>query len=191
MIEIKIVLTVGHSLLKNGCYTSADGKVYGGCNEYVWSKRFSKQLAQALRKNGHTVTKIVCPEKTFTSSTQERSYKLNLINSGNYDLVIELHLNAATPTAEGTEVLYKSTAGKKYATQVQKQLSTIFKDRGIKQRSDLYILNGTKPPAILIETFFCTNKNDYKKGKGLVNRKKLAKLVAKGVENALYKERAG
>ena len=182
---MKIALTVGHSQLKNGSYTSADGKQYGGCNEYVYSKRLSKQVAQALRKNGHTVTRIVCPEKIFTSSTQEKTYKLNLINSGNYDLVIELHLNAATPTAEGTEVLYKSTAGKKYATQVQKQLSTIFKDRGIKQRSDLYILNGTKPPAILIETFFCTSKSDYKKGKGLVKRRKLAKLIAKGIEKAI------
>lgn len=184
MIQIKIALTVGHSLLKNGCYTSADGKIYGGCNEYTYCKRLSKELTQALRKNGHTVTRIICPEKTFISSTQERSYKLNIINSDNYDLVIEVHLNAATPSAEGTEVLYKSNNGKKFATQVQKQLSTIFKDRGIKQRSDLYILNGTKPPAILIETFFCTNKKDYKKGKGLANRKKLAKLIAKGIEQA-------
>ena len=106
---MKIALTVGHSLLKNGCYTSADGKSYGGCNEYKYNKAFSKQVANALRKNGHDVTRIACPEKTFISSTQERSYKLNKINSGDYDLVIELHLNAASPSAKGTEVLYKST----------------------------------------------------------------------------------
>ena len=60
---MKIALTVGHSLLKNGCYTSADGKTYGGCNEYKWCKAFSKQLASALKKNGHKVKRIVCPEK--------------------------------------------------------------------------------------------------------------------------------
>lgn len=178
---MKIALTVGHSLLKNGNYTSADGKAYGGCNEYKWCKAFSKQVASALKKNGHTVKRIVCPEKKFTSSIQEKTYKLNKINSGNYDLVIELHLNAAPPSAKGTEVLYKSSAGKNYAEKVQKQLASVFADRGIKLRDNLYILNGTKPPAILVETFFCTNKNDYKKAKGLKNRKKLAKLLAKGI----------
>lgn len=65
---------------------------------------------------------------------------------------------------------------------IQKQLSTVFKDRGIKQRNDLYILNGTKAPSILIETFFCTSKSDYKKAKGLVKRKKIAKLIANGIK---------
>lgn len=96
--------------------------------------------------------------------------------------MIELHLNAASPAAEGTEVLYKSAAGKKYAAAVQKQLSSVFKNRGILQRDNLYILNQTKPPAILIETFFCTSKSDYKKGKGLANRRKLAKLIASGIQ---------
>ena len=106
---------------------------------------------------------------------------MNIINSGNYDLVIELHLNAASPSAKGTEVLYKSSAGKKYAEKVQKQLASVFTDRGIKLRDDLYMLNGTKPPAILIETFFCTNKGEYKKAKGIIKRRELAKLIAKGI----------
>ena len=136
------------------------------------------------RKNGHIVTRIVCPEKSFRSPNQERPYKLERINSGNYDLVIELHLNSYMQDANGTEVLYRSAKGKRYAVQVQKQLATVFRDRGIKQRDDLYILNGTKPPAILIETFFCTNKADYKKGKGIVRRRALAKLIADGIRRA-------
>ena len=176
---MNIIITVGHSKLKNGCYTSADGTKYGGCNEYIWCKRFSKQLQAALKKKGHKVKRVICPENKFTSSIEEKSYKLNIINSGNYDLVIELHLNASMPDAEGAEVLYKSNTGKKYAKVIQKQLSTVFKDRGIKQRNDLYILNGTKATAILIETFFCTSKSDYKKAKGIKNRRKIAKLIAK------------
>ena len=112
---------------------------------------------------------------------EEKSYKLDIINSGSYDLVIELHLNAAGPAAKGCEVLYKSDKGKKYAKKVQAALASIFTDRGIKQRDDLYILNGTKPPAILIETFFCTNKDDYKKAKGLAKRKILANLIAESL----------
>lgn len=181
---MKIALTVGHSLLKNGSYTSADGRRYGGCNEYKWCKAFSKQVKSKLKKKGHKVTRIVCPEKTFSSSKEEKNYKLSRINRGYYDLVIELHLNAAEINARGTEVLYKSESGKMYAEKVQKELSKVFKNRGAKRRDDLYILNQTNPPAILIETFFCTSKDDYKLAKGLTKRRKLAKLVADGIQNA-------
>lgn len=181
---MKIALTVGHSLLKNGNYTSADGRKYGGCLEYRWCKAFSGQLKTALEKKGHRVTKIICPEKKFTYSSQERPYKLDLINNAPFDLVIELHLNAFDSTANGTEVLYRSAAGKRFAASVEKQLSKVFKSRGVKQTGNLYILNATTPPAILIETFFCTSKADYKKAKGLVNRAKLARLVADGIDYA-------
>ena len=186
---MKIALTVGHSRLKSGCYTSADGTKYGGCHEYRWCRAFSKQVAAQLRKKGHHVDRIVCPERKFVSSSQEKIHKLNIINLGRYDLVIELHLNAASPGATGTEVLFRSNAGKKYAASIQKQLSSVFKNRGIVKRDDLYMLNQTKPPAVLIETFFCTNKNDYKKAKGLANRRKLAKLVATGVQKTVITEK--
>ncbi|MCI8308093.1 MAG: N-acetylmuramoyl-L-alanine amidase [Lachnospiraceae bacterium] len=181
---MKIALTVGHSRLINGSYTSADGREYGGCIEYKWCKNFSKQLAAQLKKNGHSVDTIICPEKKFTSSKQEKPHKLEIINSGNYDLVVELHLNAASPSANGCEVLYISDKGKRYASAIQNQLAGIFRDRGIVKRNDLYMLNKTTPPAILIETFFCTNKNDYKKAKGLTKRRKIAKLIAAGIQKA-------
>lgn len=183
---MKIALTVGHSKLKNGSYTSADGKKYGGCNEYKWCKAFSRQVRAQLKKKGYDVDRIVCPENQFICSIQEKNYKLNRIHNGNYDLVVELHLNAAGPQAEGTEVLYLSSAGKKYATSIQKQLSKVFRNRGIVKRDNLYMLNQTKPTAILIETFFCTSKSDYKKAKGLANRTKLAKLVANGIVHASH-----
>lgn len=182
---MKIALTVGHSLLKNGHYTSADGKKYGGCNEYKWCRAFSRQVKKQLENKGFRVDRIVCPERKFTSSAQEKTYKLNRINSGHYDLVIELHLNAAGPGAEGTEVLYKSDTGRKYAGSVQRRLSSVFRNRGTKERNDLYILNGTNCPAILIETFFCTSRQDYKKAKGLTRRTRLAKLVADGIKNTI------
>ncbi|MFW5651489.1 MAG: N-acetylmuramoyl-L-alanine amidase [Acetivibrio ethanolgignens] len=181
---MRIALTVGHSLLKNGCYTSADGRKKGGCLEYSWCKAFSKQVKSALDRKGHKVDLIICPEKKFSSSGQERSYKLSLINSKKYDLLVELHLNASdNPKANGTEVLYKTDYGKKYAASVEKELSKVFKSRGAKQTDKLYILNCTKSVAILIETFFCTSPDDYKKAKGLEKRTKIAKLVADGIDS--------
>lgn len=174
-----IILTVGHSKLKNGTYTSADGTNLGGGNEYKYNKSLSRLVKKELEKNGHEVDLIICPEGAFTKSTEERTYKLAIERATRYDLCIELHLNAGTKTAQGTEVLYKSQNGKKYADRVQKQLSKVFKNRGVKKRDYLYMLNATKSPSIIIETFFCTNKKEW--NYAVENKEKIAKLIAAGI----------
>mgnify|MGYP002514809442 CR=1 FL=1 len=179
---MRILLTVGHSILKNGAITSADGTKFGGGNEYKYCKSLSKYVKKALEANGHEVDREVCPENTFTSSTQERTYKLAIEHATRYDLVIELHLNASeTKTAEGCEILYKSTTGKKYANKIQKQLAKVFKDRGAKKCDNLYMLNQTKAPAIILEPFFCTNKKEWKYARRPKNKEKIAKLIANGI----------
>lgn len=177
---MRILLTVGHSKLKNGSITSADGTKFGGGNEYTYCKSLSKYVKKYLEANGHDVNRVVCPEKTFSEDTDERTYKLAIEHATDYDLVIELHLNAAiTKTAQGCEVLYKSTNGKKYASKIQKQLAKVFKDRGIIKTDNLYILNQTKAPAVLVEVFFCTNPKEWKYA--INNKEKIAKLIANGI----------
>lgn len=66
---MKIAITVGHSILKSGLCTSAGGWV----QEYSWCKSFAPILAQWLREAGHTVEIIICPEKVFTKSAEERT----------------------------------------------------------------------------------------------------------------------
>lgn len=180
--KLKICVTVGHSQLKSGAYTSADGRRYGGVIEYKYCRDFARlYLVPQLKEKGHDVTLIICPEKQFTSSTQEKAYKLSRINNGKYDLVMELHLNAAQPEAHGTEVLYVSQRGKEYAERICKALGGVYKNRGAKKRTDLYILNSTKPTAILLELFFCTNRDDYLKGHGKKNATRLAKLIVDAI----------
>lgn len=177
---MRILLTVGHSILKSGAITSADGTKMGGGNEYKYCKSLSKYVKKYLEANGHDVNRLVCPEGTFAKATDERTYKLAIEHATDYNLVIELHLNAAgTKTAEGCEVLYKSTNGKKYASKIQKQLAKVFKDRGIVKRDNLYILNQTKAPAVLVEVFFCTNPKEWKYA--INNKEKIAKLIANGI----------
>jgi len=69
-----------------------------------------------------------------------------------------------------------------YAQRVVNRLGTVFTSRGVKDRPDLYMLNSTDSPAIMIETFFCDSKDDYeiatKFGYGEV-----AKLIAEGILN--------
>jgi len=181
---MKIALTVGHSILKNGLITSADGII----NEYKYCKEIAPLIKKYLEQLGHSVELIICPEKVFNAAADERSYKLNIVNdkSRKFDLVVELHLNAfKSSTANGTEVYYYSNAGKVFADRVQAKMVTKFKDRKVQQKSNLYILNSTTPPAILLELFFCTNAEDVETGKDM---NVIARLVAEGIAGKELKE---
>ncbi|UDN56632.1 N-acetylmuramoyl-L-alanine amidase [Clostridioides sp. ES-S-0010-02] len=175
---MKICITVGHSILKSGACTSADGVV----NEYQYNKSLAPVLADTFRKEGHKVDVIICPEKQFKTKNEEKSYKIPKVNNGEYDLLIELHLNASDGQGKGSEVLYYSNKGLEYATRICKKLGTVFKNRGAKLDKGLYILNSSKPTAILIESFFCDNKEDYEKAKKL-GYEGMAKLIVEGVLN--------
>ena len=180
--KLKICVTVGHSILKSGACTSADGRKYGGVLEYKYCKDFARlYLVPQLEKSGHTVDLIICPEKKFETKYEERGYKVPKVNAGGYDLLLELHLNAATPSVKGTEAYYYSQSGKKYAEAICKRLGEVYKNRGAKKDKKLYILNSTKPTAVLLELFFCTNKSDYQKGHGKTNATRLAKLIAQAI----------
>lgn len=180
--KLKICVTVGHSRLKNGAYTSADGRPYGGVIEYKYCRDFARlYLVPQLKSKGHDVDLIICPEKQFETKYEERGYKVPKVNKGNYDLLMEIHLNSAQPSATGTEVLYYSNSGREYAEKICKALGEVYRNRGAKKRKDLYILNSTKPTAVILELFFCTNKEDYLKGHGKKNATKLAKLITKAI----------
>ncbi|EGT3637749.1 N-acetylmuramoyl-L-alanine amidase [Clostridioides difficile] len=184
---MKICITVGHSILKSGACTSADGVI----NEYQYNKSLAPVLADIFRKEGHKVDVIICPEKQFKTKSEEKSYKIPKINSGNYNLLIELHLNSSGVGAFGTEVFYYSEKGKEYAQRVVDKLSKPFirkkgdkevGNRGAKLDKSLYILNSSKPTAVLIESFFCDNKEDYEKAKKL-GHEGIAKLIVEGILN--------
>ncbi|EJA6710994.1 N-acetylmuramoyl-L-alanine amidase, partial [Clostridioides difficile] len=184
---MKICITVGHSILKSGACTSADGVV----NEYQYNKSLAPVLADRFKKEGHKADVIICPEKQFKTKDEEKTYKIPRVNSGGYDLLIELHLNSSGVGAFGTELFYYSEKGKEYAQRVVDKLSKPFirkkgdkevGNRGAKLDKSLYILNSSKPTAILIESFFCDNKEDYEKAKKL-GHEGIAKLIVEGVLN--------
>ena len=172
---MRIFMSVGHSILQNGQITSADGII----NEYQYSKKVSYILQQYLIQKGHETDLIICPEYIFKSSEEEKEYKISLEHKKEYDLCAELHLNAfPDKKANGCEVYYKTERGKKFAVSVTNYLGKRFKNRGAKQRDDLYMLNLTKAPAILIECFFCTNLEDCTRGEDIGA---VANLIAEGI----------
>ncbi|MDR1773440.1 MAG: N-acetylmuramoyl-L-alanine amidase, partial [Clostridioides sp.] len=175
---MKICISVGHSQLKDGTYTSANGYV----NEYVYNKGLAPVLVSILKDQGNDVTLLQCPEKVFTSASEEKSYKLSRINGQKFDLLVELHLNSYDGSAKGSETLYYSTTGKTYAQRIVDKLGSIFTNRGVKDRPNLYILNSTDCIALICETFFCDNATDNTI-QGTYHYEKIAKLIAEGILN--------
>ena len=177
---MKIAISVGHSILRSGACTSADGTALGGGNEYKFCSEFAPFLKRALEKNGHEVTIIEVPKKSVSSVSEERKYKVSKYNSQKFNLNIELHLNAANNTkAKGTEALYISDEGKKYAVAICTKLGELWTNRGAKKRTNLYFLNTTKASAVLLELFFCTNKAEWKKAQ--INKRKMARLITEAI----------
>lgn len=177
---MKIILTVGHSILKSGACTSADGRPFGGILEYSYNKNIVNRVADYLREAGHTVDVLICPELEFSRSTDEKTYKLSRVNNGGYDLAVELHLNASKlHNARGCEVLYLSDSEKRVAERIQARLATVFSNRnGVQKKNNLYMLTKTKPDTVMLETFFCDSVADCE----LAEKTDVARLIAEGIQ---------
>ena len=159
---MKIYVCTGHANYGN-MISSADGSAVGGCNEY----NYNKELLSYIKKCCEVVG-IECYTDTpevgkLHSLEDEINYYIPHANDKNYDLVVQLHLNACNEKASGCEVWYYpySNDGKKYANNVCEKLATVWKNRGIKESKSLYWLRKTVSPSILVESFFCDNASDY------------------------------
>ena len=107
------------------------------------------------------------------------------------DLMVSIHMNAGTATANGTETLYAAHSNDnsakltslKAAEVVQSYLPTALQttNRGVKSRPDLLILNSTTVPAILIETCFLSNPGDALKISQETNQDTAAEAIAEAI----------
>ncbi len=115
---------------------------------------------QGFVRKGHKVVMTRGNDKYVDLKT-----RCKIANNFKADLFISIHLNSsADKQAGGTEVLYKSQKGRGVAARVQKSLVNALKtrDRGVKFRDDLWVLNGTNMTSILIEVAFISNASDLR-----------------------------
>ena len=147
---MNICIVAGHT--SEGKGTGAVGYI----NESAENRVLGKKVTEYIKKAGHN-----CDYYEVNKSDTYLKDQTNFANKKVYDLVVQIHFNANKTTSSpmGTETLYRSDAGKKYAKQVNDKLSTMYKNRGIKHDINdvgrkLYWLTNTKYPAILIEIFF-------------------------------------
>jgi hypothetical protein len=147
-----IVISSGHGKYVRGAMFYLD--------EVDEARKVVERVADYLRDAGVTV-------KTFhdnTSTTQNQN--LNTIvayhNAQTRDLDVSVHFNAyqVTSSPMGTECLYVTQKELAYKVSAAIAGAGGFIDRGAKYRSDLFFLNNTEQPAILIETCFVDSRAD-------------------------------
>ena len=132
-------------------------------------------LVSNFKKLGHEV--ILCRPTKAAGVLDSLRQRCNIANKNNVDLFVSVHFNAFNGQAHGCETYAISTAGKKIAIPVQREISKLgFYDRGVKSRR-FYVLRNTAMPAILIEGAFCDSSRDM----ALFDAQKMADAITKGL----------
>jgi N-acetylmuramoyl-L-alanine amidase len=148
---MRICISSGHS-------TECQG-ASGILNEVTEATRVTNQLAIDLRDRGHEV--MTYHDTVSTSQSENLNRIVDWHNSQARDLDISVHLNAYVETAKpmGCEVLYYSQQA--LAAKLSEAIASCgFIDRGAKKRTDLFFLNNTAMPAVLLEICFHENFED-------------------------------
>jgi N-acetylmuramoyl-L-alanine amidase len=111
--------------------------------------------------------------------------RCEMANDAKADIFLSVHLNSNGPSAVGIETLYSTSEGKAVAEPVHKALikATGDRDRGLKERDNLHVLNGTDMPAILVEVGFISHPDTEKKFRSPDYRKLLAQAIREGLSD--------
>jgi N-acetylmuramoyl-L-alanine amidase len=97
------------------------------------------------------------------TNAKDLASTVRAINSGGYALSVSLHCDASdNKTAKGAHCIYVSEAGRCCAEAIAKHLCPIMPGRANRtvKRGNLYVLNNTDCPAVLVECGFVTNTRD-------------------------------
>jgi len=149
---MKIVISSGHGKYVRG----ASGLI----DEVDEARKVVSEVRQRLLSAGHEC--IEFHDDTSTTQSENLNTIVNFHNKHTRDIDVSVHFNAYmyTEGARGCEVLYvtQEEIAKKVTGAICE--ASGFINRGAKKRSDLYFLNGTNEPAILIEVCFVDATTD-------------------------------
>jgi len=149
---MRIVISSGHGLHIRGAH--------GILDEVDEARRVVDRVADLLRNRDIGVD--VFHDDVSTTQEQNLERIVDHHNALIRDLDISVHFNAfeATSSPMGTEVLYVTQDALANDLSADMASTLGLPDRGGKYRSDLYFLNNTEMPAILIETCFVDSSAD-------------------------------
>lgn len=139
--------------------------------ESTHARAVKDALIAKLKAAGHTAYDCTCDSNVSASSCLTKI--VAMCNAHDVDLDVSIHLNAGASDTKGNgsttgvEVLVYSTssAAAAYATKICNQIAADmdYKNRGVKVRTDLYVLRKTSSPALLVECCFVDDADDVAK----------------------------
>ena len=149
---MRIVISSGHGLKIRGAS--------GILDEVDEARKVVPAVAENLRMFGHDV--VTFNDDISTTQNENLNRIVNFHNAQDRDLDVSVHFNAYMPVTYGmgTEVLYltQEDLARRVADAISNSCGLI--NRGPKKRTDLFFLNNTDEPSILIETAFVDSKTD-------------------------------
>ena len=169
---MNIALDIGHA--------NNTGSRGNGLEEHATAKTIADHLAPMLRAQGHNVEIIDFPRM---DNDDDLAHTVRVINTGCFDISISLHCDSSdSATACGAHVCHHrnyhgdgsytdSARGKALAKAIAGPLCKLMPgrtdhvqarpDRSCRpNKSSLYVLRKTVPPAVLVECGFLTNPGD-------------------------------
>jgi N-acetylmuramoyl-L-alanine amidase-like protein len=150
---MKVVISSGHGFKVRGAS--------GILDEVNEARRVVERVAEELSQHGVDVTTFHDDVSTTQNENLNRIVDFHN-DQGAHDLDVSVHFNAYTETESpmGTECLYVTQAG--LADLVAENIANVsgLLDRGPKKRTDLFFLNQTNEPSILIEVCFVDSEAD-------------------------------
>lgn len=178
--------------MKKFVISSGHGKIVGGAVGFINERAEAVKVVDrvyAILTNSYNGRGYRYHESTAQNQSQNLANIVNYHNSKDRELDVSVHFNSAAASATGTECLYydaKSLSAKMSAA-MAKALDV--RDRGPKERTELYFLRNTTKSAILLEVCFVSNKDDVAKYKA--NFERLCQAIAKTIADYLgYKKEA-
>lgn len=177
---MKFAILIGHGESEGGSYDP--GAVNGAYHEFRIAREIGKAACERLRLAYGASCQLVNYDGVFSLSDRIQQFRGKAV-----DFLAEIHLNAGSGTASGTEVYYfpGDQTGKRYAAAVSGAVSAALgiPDRGAKA-SDYYgIIRQTGPTACLVETCFISSA-DLDKVKDTAGQVLAGSAIADGIAKA-------
>lgn len=177
MKEIILAIDIGHNV-------PYDTGAVGIRREDDLNMLVGNALISKLRERGINV--VNCTPNTAKSLNDSLYQRVITANNCGATLFVSIHHNAC-PGGYGAEVLciknnYQDGLSTKVGEAILNELGSIgLKNRGVKDRRDLYVINNTSMPALIIECAFVDSSLDMAN----YNPEKTAAAIYKGICTAL------
>ena len=172
----KLAIDKGHNV-------NFDGGAVGIRSENALNYEVGTKLIEKCRAAG--ILTLDCTPKSASSLNDSLNQRVNAANTNNADFFISIHHNLS-PGGEGYEIYsMKGGRGEEVANIILPEIVKLgFSNRGVKDGSNLFVINKTIMPAILIECAFCDSPKDM----GNYDTDKMAGAIFTGVCKAFQVE---